>query len=183
MTKTVAVHGTILKAECEFCGASYPFDAFTKEVRKRIKNIYDLNDPHSPKESSEIPCLECKKPGVKPATVLFGRSLPQAYFKAQKDFAEEIDLLIIMGTSLEVSPANTLPLSVRPDCVRVVINRDAVGRDVGLTTERDFFLQGELDARIIDVLTELGWLQDVWDKYGNEMCDGSKKSISDALGK
>ena len=40
--RTVAVHGSILRAECEFCGAEYPFDKFADQIKAKIKVIVGL---------------------------------------------------------------------------------------------------------------------------------------------
>jgi NAD-dependent SIR2 family protein deacetylase len=56
----------------------------------------------------------CYRPGVKPSTVLFGRNLPARFFEScEEDFsappvAEGADLLLVLGTSLVVGPANSL---------------------------------------------------------------------------
>ena len=103
--KIVGVHGTIAKAGCEFCGYPMPYEEFRRAVRQKIRNIYDSSDPEAPKESANIFCLKCHKPGVKPATVLYGCNLPDhTWTKASEDFPENVDLMIIAGTSLGVYP-------------------------------------------------------------------------------
>jgi NAD-dependent SIR2 family protein deacetylase len=83
--------------------------------------------------STPIVCKACGKAGVKPCTVLYGRSLPDEFFASvREDFPASVDLLIIAGTSLTVGPANTLPLRVAPGTPRLVVNRDLVGEDLGL---------------------------------------------------
>ena len=62
-------------------------------------------------------------PGVKPTTVLYGRSLPPAFYRAmQKDRDLGSDLVITIGTSLEVGPANTVPEIGGVSSRRVFIN-------------------------------------------------------------
>ena len=183
--KLVACHGTILQAQCEFCEAEYPFDEFAKKIQSNIKNIYDPKDDKSPKVSTEIPCLNCNKPGVKPATVLFGRSLPQAFFEAQKKHGQDIDLLFIAGTSLMVSPANLVATVVRRDCVRVMVNRDKVGQELGIQYQnptRDIFLGGDCDEMFLDIIEKAGWLEDLA-KYKNDMADPSKELLEKRLAK
>lgn len=175
----VSVHGTILRAECEFCGAEYPYDQYAAKVRSNIRNIYTPEDPDSPAVSSHILCLQCQKPGVKPATVLFGRSLPASFYDAQQKHAPQLDVLFVAGTSLNVSPANLLPVAVRKDCVRVVVNRDMVGEDLGIDCKsdtRDMFLGGDCDKAFLDLAKELGWLEDL-KAYKNEMCEKSRELL------
>lgn len=94
----VPVHGSIGRAACEFCSASYPMDKFREEVKCRIKNIYDETDTSAPRSSSSILCMACKRPGVKAATVMYGSSLSaDVCSKFEEDFPDNIDLLIIIG--------------------------------------------------------------------------------------
>lgn len=107
-----------------------------------------------------------------------------------------------MGTSLNVSPANLLPTAVRPDCVRVVCNREMVGEEFGLgSSSRDYFLQGDCDEVsffkalqcslhacflfsfssfflkvLLDLIESLGWLPDLA-AYKNDMCPASKQLV------
>ena len=61
------------------------------------------------------------RPGVKPNTVMYGRDLPESFFKyCEEDFPttsvshdDNVDLLLVVGTSLTVSPANSLVHMVR----------------------------------------------------------------------
>eukprot|EP00301_Raphidiophrys_heterophryoidea_P000315 c10154_g1_i4.p1 GENE.c10154_g1_i4~~c10154_g1_i4.p1 ORF type:complete len:314 (+),score=75.62 c10154_g1_i4:64-942(+) len=133
--KMVQLHGTLANISCEFCSAPYPSDEFRKQVQQRIKDITGI-DRSAPATSSTIPCGECGQPGLKPSTVLYGRSLPSTFYSCTKlDFPKNVDLLIVAGTSLTVAPANSLPMMVSPQCYRVVINRDHVGEDCGLDYE------------------------------------------------
>ena len=67
---------------------------------------------------AECETLIVNRPGVKPNTVLYGRNLPSKFFECcEKDFDENAtdctDLLLVIGTSLTVSPANSLVNMVR----------------------------------------------------------------------
>jgi NAD-dependent deacetylase len=76
-------------------------------------------------ETGEIPyCPECGGP-IKPNVVLFGEQLPhQTFFEAQEAI-RKADLLMIIGSSLEVAPASDIPLIARRNGTRlIVINLD-----------------------------------------------------------
>jgi len=69
-----------------------------------------------------------------------------------------------------VSPANSLVASVPDKTIRVVVNRDPVGAELGInydnenkedTTRRDFFAQGDCDTVFLELIKELGWLDDI----------------------
>jgi len=111
--KIVPVHGSMGVIVCEECHKTCPVEEFNQKVRKNIKDIYKI-DPTAPEESTPIPCEHCGKTAVKPGTVLYGSRLPDRFFKClQEDFPEQVDLLIVAGTSLTVSPANELPTVVK----------------------------------------------------------------------
>jgi len=87
-TKVLELHGSIVKIKCSVC-------SFKDEVTE---------------EFSEIPPL-CKCGNLlRPDVVWFGESLPQNVWQNAMVFASQCDLMVIVGTSLVVSPANTLPI-------------------------------------------------------------------------
>ncbi|MDH3204094.1 MAG: NAD-dependent deacylase [Nitrosopumilus sp.] len=87
-TKVLELHGSIVKIKCSVC-------SFKDEVTE---------------EFSEIPPL-CKCGNLlRPDVVWFGESLPQDVWQNAMVFASQCDLMVIVGTSLVVSPANTLPI-------------------------------------------------------------------------
>lgn len=174
--KIVPVHGTLSRVACEGCGASMEFDTFCQQVRTNIKDIYKV-DPEAPASSSPIPCPKCGQALVKPTTVLFGRSLPSEFFDAIQKDLPSVDLLIIAGTSLVVSPANSVAYRVPDTTTRVVVNMEPVGQDLGIeyssfsmdddgegedpSPSRDLFLQGSCDAIFLELIEHLGWMDDL----------------------
>ena len=87
-TEVLELHGSIIKIKCSVC---------------------DFKDEIST-EFSEIPPI-CKCGNIlRPDVVWFGESLPQDVWQKAMIFAGQCDLMVIAGTSLVVSPANTLPI-------------------------------------------------------------------------
>ena len=87
-SEVLELHGSIVKIKCSVCD-------FKNEIIT---------------EFSEIPPL-CKCGNIlRPDVVWFGESLPQKVWQKAMIFASECDLMVIAGTSLVVSPANTLPI-------------------------------------------------------------------------
>jgi len=62
---------------------------------------------------------------VKPALTFFGEDLPERFHDLVDDDMEEADLLLVLGTSLQVAPMSKIPHHV--DCRRVLLNRECVG--------------------------------------------------------
>ena len=155
--KLVDVHGTIASVSCELCDHSMMFSDFCYKVRTNVKNLYNI-DESAPKESTNILCENCKQPTVKPTTVLFGRNLPVEFFEKPDQDMPTTDLLLIAGTSLVVSPANSLVYRVPETAVRVLINREPAGEELGFDcspksnteSSRDLFLQGNCDEVLLD---------------------------------
>ena len=77
----------------------------------------------------------------------------------------EADLLIIAGTSLVVSPANSLVYRVNDNCLRAVFNNEEVGADIGITygddSSRDYSCLGNCDEIFLNLIKELGWVDDL----------------------
>jgi len=87
-SKVLELHGSIIKIKCSVC---------------------DFKD-EMVTEFSEIPPL-CKCGNIlRPDVVWFGESLPQDVWQKAIILAGQCDLMVIAGTSLVVSPANTLPI-------------------------------------------------------------------------
>lgn len=104
---------------------------------------------------------------VKPDIVFFGEDLPRRYFDCREQDLLECDLLIIAGTSLQVTPfAHTVNLC-NPRAPRVLINNEIVGRslsvgDYGLELNmsrnyRDVAFIGSCDEGILLLAELIGW--------------------------
>ena len=171
----VNLHGSLGKAECEFCNFPAPIEEFRKSVREKIKNIYDPSDPSAPKTSSFINCTNCGRPGVKAQTVMYGCSLPDVvYEKSEADFPDNVDCLIVIGTSLSIHPAAGLVTKLHDSVPRILINREPVGRDLGLSYAidgededvraeafRDAWMGQSADESVIEIAKELNMLSEL----------------------
>jgi NAD-dependent deacetylase len=72
---------------------------------------------------SELPPL-CKcKNILRPDVVWFGESLPQDVWRAAIGHASSCDVMVVVGTSLAVSPANLLPVYAKQnEAILIEIN-------------------------------------------------------------
>ncbi len=125
-SEVLELHGSIVKIKCTVCD-------FKDEMMT---------------EFSEIPPL-CKCGNIlRPDVVWFGESLPQDVWQKAMIFASQCDLMIIAGTSLVVSPANTLPIyakqnnatliEVNPENTEMSSEMDLVIRNTSATTLPEF---------------------------------------------
>ncbi len=87
-SNVLELHGSIVEIKCTVCD-------FKNEIVT---------------EFSEIPPL-CKCGNIlRPNVVWFGESLPQDIWQKAMILSSQCDLMVVAGTSLVVSPANTLPI-------------------------------------------------------------------------
>jgi NAD-dependent deacetylase len=89
----VEIHGSVATASCLACGARYPL----ADARARL-----ADDPEG------IPRCDCGQP-LKPDVVLFGELLDEAAMDRASALAIGADLMLCIGSSLEVYPAAGLP--------------------------------------------------------------------------
>uniref|UniRef100_A0A8C2WBW6 Sirtuin 3 n=1 Tax=Cyclopterus lumpus TaxID=8103 RepID=A0A8C2WBW6_CYCLU len=97
---------------------------------------------------------------VKPDIVFFGEELPRRFFKYLADFPRA-DLLVVMGTSLEVEPFAGLADAVRGAVPRLLINRDPVGPFAGRRRALDVVQLGDVVAGVRVLVDALGWTREL----------------------
>ena len=90
--RVVEVHGSIATSSCTSCRASYP-----------VEGVGELFDEEG------IATCACCMGKVKPDVVLFGELLPEQAISEAQSLCAAADLLICIGSSLEVHPVAALP--------------------------------------------------------------------------
>lgn len=125
--RVVEVHGTIETGSCWTCKTRYPLT--------EIEPLFDRDG---------IARCACGGP-VKPDVVLFGELLPEGAMLEAHALCERADLLLCVGTSLEVYPVAGLPSVTR-----------AAGGTVAIVTKGPTPYDGEAEVRLDgDVVDEL----------------------------
>jgi NAD-dependent deacetylase len=112
--KVFELHGSIIRIKCTVC--NYTGD---------ITTSFDFLPP-------KCKCGNMLRPDV----VWFGESLPQDVWTNAIMHAQSCDVMVIAGTSLVVSPANTLPLYAKQnDAVLIEVNpeRTSLSEDMSLS--------------------------------------------------
>ncbi len=100
------LHGSARTATCSNCGKQHNQDYFIKVI------IEEKGIPH---------CERCDAV-IKPDVVLFGEDLPQDVWNGAYEECMKADLLFVVGSSLEVSPANSLPEAAVRNGAKLIIN-------------------------------------------------------------
>jgi NAD-dependent deacetylase len=105
--RIVELHGTSREAACTLCGAR----SSIQELQARI-------------EAGEVdPTCSLCGGYLKAATILFGQRVPEQTLIRAKEMAATCDLFLVVGSSLKVTPAASMPrLAVAHDIPLIIIN-------------------------------------------------------------
>jgi NAD-dependent deacetylase len=117
----ISVHGDYWTASCLGCNAEYDFVTFRAKV-----------------DAENVPSCDLCAGVIKPDVVFFGEAVHGLTEAAAA--IDEADLLFVLGSSLTVFPAATLPEIAH--CPVVVVNRGPVGLSPG--PDR-YFVDADLD--------------------------------------
>lgn len=111
----VEVHGTMRRVVCWGCGARAPMEAALARVRA------GEDDPA---------CIDCG--GIlKSDTISFGQALVPDVIERAMRAAAECDLLLAIGSTLQVQPvASMVPIAARAGAKVVIVNDQATAMDV-----------------------------------------------------
>jgi NAD-dependent deacetylase len=129
----IEVHGSISHSVCLDCGGRFDLD-----------RVVDQLESH-PDSAPE--CTRCFEP-LKPDVVLFGEFLPEDALRRAHDLAEQADLMLVIGSSLEVHPVASLP----------GITLDNGGKLVLITqgpTPYDRDAEAKLEGDVVDELSAI----------------------------
>lgn len=181
----IPVHGSMDRVACELpqCQAEMDYDEFCEIFQSKIKDITGTDDT-APPTSTPIRCEACGNYTVKPTVVLFHSPLPKIFFQRVPEDLPSADMLIVIGTSLNVGPANSLVFRVPDDCLRVVVNNEPVGYRLGIDyseeATRDFFACGSCDGILLSLMDKMGWMQDITN-LSNDLPESCQELLKEYL--
>jgi NAD-dependent deacetylase len=112
--RVIEIHGTLFDVECLACGRS-------TSMRDNLDRV-ESGEP-------DPACLVCG--GIqKAATISFGQSLKVDVLRAAQRAAQQCDVLLAVGTTLQVQPAAGLAeIAVAAGARLVIVNRDPTPYD------------------------------------------------------
>lgn len=112
--RVIELHGTAMSVSCLDCKKRYDRDEIQERLRKGIKVPY---------------CDDCGGP-LKPDTISFGQSMPERETQEAYHRSSLSDLFVVIGSSLVVQPAASMPLVAKRNGARlVIVNRDPTPYD------------------------------------------------------
>ena len=136
--KLIFAHGNFYAGHCAECNRDIDIEKINEGVKKG--EVYY--------------CPDCKGP-CKPNVVFYGEGLPRRFFEKLNE-SKDVDMIIIMGTSLKVNPFASIPFLVNPNAFKLVFNMEEVGDfyyqylDVG-----SLFIPGKTDQSVIKFLKDI----------------------------
>lgn len=155
--KVVEAHGSFQSSYCTKCKEEYDLKWLKDEI-------------FSPEKNEEVPkCVKCQGV-VRPNVVLFGEALPNRFWVNITPDFEQCDLLIVLGTSLVVSPFNSLVGKPHSSVPRIYISKTKPGSsgsvvgwflsmsaNVDFSRQSDLMMMGDCDDIVHRITKELGW--------------------------
>ena len=137
--KIIFAHGTFSKGHCPQCKREIDIEEINKCINEgKIKYCDICNGP------------------CKPNIVFYGEPLPEEFFQKGNN-CFDADLIIIMGTSLQVHPFASLPIVTTQECWKVVFNMNHVGKfGYDFLSSNSLFLQGKTDQVVYNFIHDSG---------------------------
>ncbi|KAI8928545.1 DHS-like NAD/FAD-binding domain-containing protein [Entophlyctis helioformis] len=140
ISRVVQCHGSFATASCIVCGYSVPGTALEHD-------IFNKTVPRCPK------CDEDHDGIMKPDIVFFGEKLPDEFDNLFQEDKDKVDLLVVMGSSLKVSPVADVKDRIPHDVPQILINMESLPH----MQTFDVQLLGYCDTIVAELCRRLGW--------------------------
>jgi NAD-dependent deacetylase len=113
------IHGSLNQATCTHCFTVYAGESILERF---------LQDQQTPR------CPKCNGV-IKPNVILFGEQLPYRTMQMAREAARRADVMLVIGSSLEVAPATDLPqITLRSGGKLILVNYTPTDFDRWATT-------------------------------------------------
>ncbi|XP_036402531.1 NAD-dependent protein deacetylase sirtuin-1 [Megalops cyprinoides] len=136
--RIIQCHGSFATASCLICKYKVDCEAIREDIFNQVV-------PHCPR------CPDFPLAIMKPDIVFFGENLPELFHRAMKQDKDEVDLLIVIGSSLKVRPVALIPSSIPHEVPQILINREQLPH-----LNFDVELLGDCDVIINELCHRLG---------------------------
>ncbi|KAL9938369.1 hypothetical protein V8E36_002992 [Tilletia maclaganii] len=132
--------------------SSSPMQTKTESPQRPLRRSASGRLVESPLQAGAGPAQRHWKGVIKPDVVFFGEKLPDEFDKLLLEDRDQVDLLLVMGTSLKVAPVSELVSHIPHSTPVVLINRTPVTH-----VAMDVQLLGDADEIIGWLCRRLGW--------------------------
>ena len=154
--KLIFAHGNFYQGHCAKCNTSIDIEKINEGIQKG--EVYY--------------CPKCKGP-CKPNVVFYGEGLPKRFFEKLEE-SKDVDLIIIMGTSLKVQPFASIPYHANENAYVMVFNMEEVGDfKYNHLSKNAIFIGGKTDQNILKFLKDINLY--------NEFAEFIKKEYNEKL--
>ncbi|KAF9010436.1 DHS-like NAD/FAD-binding domain-containing protein [Hymenopellis radicata] len=154
--KVIQCHGSeiefdIMRRRVPVCRVCHPSSASPKKKKKKMskkkaKGQWD-SDVSDDSDGPDFPT------GImKPDITFFGEKLSDLFDKSLEQDREQVDLLLVIGTSLKVSPVADMISHIPHSIPQILINKTPIRH-----INPDIVLLGNADNIITHLCSELGW--------------------------
>ncbi|KAF6111420.1 sirtuin 1 [Phyllostomus discolor] len=137
--RIIQCHGSFAAASCLICKYKVDCEAVRGDIFNQVV-------PRCPRCPADEPLAI-----MKPEIVFFGENLPEQFHRAMKYDKDEVDLLIVIGSSLKVRPVALIPSSIPHEVPQILINREPLPH-----LHFDVELLGDCDVIINELCHRLG---------------------------
>ncbi|XP_053166236.1 NAD-dependent protein deacetylase sirtuin-1 isoform X2 [Hemicordylus capensis] len=137
--RIIQCHGSFATASCLICKYKVDCEAVRGDIFNQVV-------PRCPRCPPDEPLAI-----MKPEIVFFGENLPEQFHRAMKYDKDEVDLLIVIGSSLKVRPVALIPSSIPHEVPQILINREPLSH-----LHFDVELLGDCDVIINELCHRLG---------------------------
>ncbi|XP_030058990.1 NAD-dependent protein deacetylase sirtuin-1 [Microcaecilia unicolor] len=137
--RIIQCHGSFATASCLNCKYKVDCEAVREDIFNQVV-------PRCPRCPAAEPLTI-----MKPEIVFFGENLPEQFHRAMKYDKDEVDLLIVIGSSLKVRPVALIPSSIPHEVPQILINREPLPH-----LHFDVELLGDCDVIINELCQRLG---------------------------
>ncbi|CAI2377238.1 unnamed protein product [Moneuplotes crassus] len=141
--KLVTAHGDVTRAHCPSCDKEYDIE----ELKRKAMNDQIMY------------CDTCPDVPIKPRIVFFGEMLPDEFHEKSSLLSEKSDCGLIIGTSLQVAPFNSLPILFPTITQLVVINNEPLDH-IPRISASSLYYKGNCDSIVQEIIKECEWEKD-----------------------
>ena len=162
----IECHGNLKTASCLKCLTNVSIEKILPSAMQGIvpycEKVTKIRKIRQKKSKSSIEINPKSQASVsfcggimKPSCIFFNEPLPSTLLTSLQEVSKTAELLLVIGTSLNVAPVSYLPRMVKPNIPVVLINKERISSSKSI--EFDLELIGNADDIIELLLSRLGW--------------------------
>lgn len=175
--KLLQCHGSFAKATCQKCGHKVPGEDIYADIKASIiprcdkcisllrasgaskrkrgkkRSSSGKRSRYNSDDTDEDDDFNIPEAGImKPDITFFRENLPDEFHDRLRHDMHLVDLVVVIGTSLKVSPVSEVVPSLPPHVPAIYISRQPVGH-----IEFDIDLLGDCDVVVAELARRAGW--------------------------